>query len=123
MTLKGLDLCQRSFVHALVVPFFMVLFPAVWYINRNLTTEELPPHIKPSTELVAVAIGVSVLGSIVFATVIALFTRESGESKQQTLPYRQRIFQPDSTALTVFFFFIALSFGSISRSWNWIITR
>ncbi|MFP8955777.1 hypothetical protein ACLI4Y_03545 [Natrialbaceae archaeon A-CW3] len=88
----------------------MALFPMVWYINRNVMTERLPPYMKPTTELVTIAIGVAVLGSIVFAVVVALFRHQSSENEQYKLTYRQRVFQPDNTALVVFATFISLSF-------------
>ncbi|WP_440771902.1 hypothetical protein [Natronorubrum sp. DTA28] len=101
---------MRRLVRTMVIPFFMALFPAVWYINRNVTTERLPPYTEPTTELVAVAIGVAVFGSIVFAAVVALFWQQRSETEQYALPYRQRVFQPDNTALAVFGIFIAVSF-------------
>lgn len=101
---------MRRFIRAMVIPFFMALFPAVWYINRNVTTERLPPYTEPTTELVAVATGVAVFGSIVFAAVVALFRHQSSENEQCKLTYRQRVFQPDDTALAVFFMFISIAF-------------
>lgn len=101
---------MRQFIHAMVIPFFMALFPAVWYVNRNVATEGRSPYTEPTTGLVAVAIGVAVIGSIVFAASMALFRAKCKEKEQYTLPYRQRVFQPDDTALVVFFVFIAVSF-------------
>ncbi|WP_245724225.1 hypothetical protein [Natronorubrum texcoconense] len=101
---------MRRLIRPMVIPFFMALFPAVWYINRNVTTERLPPYTEPTTEVVAIAIGTAVFGSTVFAAVVARFRQQRGETEQYTLPYRQRLFQPDNTALAVFGIFIAVSF-------------
>lgn len=101
---------MERFIRAMVIPFFMALFPAVWYINRNVTREQLPPYTEPTTELVTISIGVAVFGSIVFATAVALFSHQSDEKEQYKLTYRQRVFQPDNTALVVFFSFISASF-------------
>ncbi|MCU4752150.1 hypothetical protein OB919_09165 [Halobacteria archaeon AArc-curdl1] len=101
---------MRQFVRAMIIPFFMALFPAVWYINRNVTTERLPPYTEPTTELVAIAIGIAVFGSIVFAAILARFRHETNTNGPHTLPYRQRIFQPDDTALSVFGLFVSSSF-------------
>lgn len=102
---------MKDFIRAMVVPFFMLLFPAVWYINRNVMTEQLPPYIEPTTGLVALSIGGAVFSSALFATVFALIQRQTHEGTGQASPYRQRIVQPDTTALRVFFGFISVYFG------------
>ena len=101
---------MRQFVRAMVIPFFMALFPAVWYINRNLTTARLPPHTEPTTTLVVAAIGIAVFGSLVFAVIVAQFRRRDSKTPSQPVPYPQRIFQPDTTALVIFGCFVATAF-------------
>ena len=100
---------MRQFIRAMVVPFFVALFPAVWYINRNVATRGLSPDSDSTTGLVAIALGVAILGSIVFAAVVAFFRDDRRETGQYTVPYRQRVLQPDTTALVVFFIFISVS--------------
>ncbi|WP_436348872.1 hypothetical protein [Natronorubrum sp. FCH18a] len=115
---------MKKYIHRMIIPFFMILFPAVWYINRNVMTEQLPPHTEPTTELVAVSIGVAVLGSTLFATIFVFLRRQSNADTVHELTYRQRVFQPDKTALEVFSCFIAVSFlwtifemGGVGPSW------
>ena len=94
---------------AMVVPFFMVLFPALWYLNRNILSEQLYPYIEPTLELVTIYLGVSVLGSVVFATVFAVFRQRDFEDERE-LTYGQRVFQPDQTAIVIFLLFVFLTF-------------
>lgn len=102
---------MKDFIRAMVVPFFMVLFPAVWYINRNVMTEQLPPYTEPTAELIAFTIGIAVFVSTLFATVFALVRRQHNDDTEHKSPYRQRVFQPDKTALVVFFSFISVIFA------------
>lgn len=97
-----------NFIRRMIIPFFVPLFPAVWYINRNVMTAQLPPSIEPTVELVALSIGVAVLGSILFAIVFAVLSRQSNGDPEYELSYRQRVVQPDTTALGVFSCFIGL---------------
>ncbi|GEM_PF-1934924 len=98
------------FLRAMVIPFFVALFPTVWYVNRNLTTERLPPAVEPTTELITVALGGAVVGSLVFAAAVARLSGHRLENESHAVPYRQRVLQPDGTALVVFFSFIFVSF-------------
>lgn len=99
----------------MVVPFFIPLFPAIWYINRNLLTEQLPPYTEPTTELLVSAVGVSILGSILFATVVTAFIHRWSNQSDDHVPYRLRLFTPNSTALVLFlsFMFVVLIWGII----------
>ncbi len=98
---------MRESVRAMVVPFFMALFPSVWFINRNLTTDRLPPAIEPSTELILLALVGAVVGSAAVAALLAFVGRNRTTAAHE-LPYRQRVFQPDTNALAVFLGFVAL---------------
>ena len=93
----------------MVIPFFMALFPAVWYINRNVMTEQLLPYTEPTPDLVVLAITVAIVGSLLIAAVITFF-RDQNNVEDSELRYRQRVFHPDNTALVVFFVFIAVTF-------------
>ncbi|MXV61396.1 hypothetical protein GS429_04815 [Natronorubrum sp. JWXQ-INN-674] len=94
----------------MVVPFFVALFPAVWYLNRNLTSERLPPYTEPTTELLLASIGAAIIGSVVFAMVVALITSRRGTNESGGL-YRRRILRPSGPALRVFGLLIAVVFG------------
>ncbi len=93
---------MKEFARAMIVPFFMVLFPAVWFVNRNLTTEQLPPTVEPSAGLILLGLAGSVVGSAAVAAPLA-FLGQNRSVPSEDLPYRQRIFQPDTDALVVFF--------------------
>lgn len=99
---------MRDLLRAMIIPFFMSFIPAVWYINRNVLTEQLPPYIEPTTELLVTLIGVAVFASILFAAVFALFSRQTGENDLHESPYHVRIFNPDDTALLFFFSFMSI---------------
>lgn len=100
---------MKDFIRRMVIPFFMLLFPAVWYINRNVLTDRLPPRVEPTTDVVALSIGVAVLGSLLFGTAFAVFWRYDDVDMNYKLPYPQRVFQPDTTALGVFSCFIGVT--------------
>ncbi|WP_247002810.1 hypothetical protein [Halosolutus gelatinilyticus] len=97
-------------LRAAVIPFFMALFPAVWYIDRNVLSEQLYPHVEPTAGLIGLAVGAAIVGSAAFAAVLALFRSKTVDDERE-LPYRQRVLQPDSTALVVFFGFIVVTLG------------
>ncbi|WP_049923159.1 hypothetical protein [Halopiger djelfimassiliensis] len=92
---------MNDFLRAMIVPFFAALFPAVWYVNRNLTTARLPPKVQPSTALVVAGLAVSVAVAAAIAFVVAVFRRRD-VNDERTLPRYQRVFQPDDTSLAVF---------------------
>lgn len=82
---------MASFARALVVPFFVALFPALWYVNRNVTTAVLPPRVDPTTETIALAVAVAVLGSVGVAAVAAPFVQRlldgsSGRLRRALVP-------------------------------------
>ena len=99
----------------MIVPFFMPLFPAIWYINRNLLTEQLQPYTEPNTELLATAVGITGLVCILFAAVVSISINHGGEQRTDELPYRLRVFKPTNTSLILFlsFMFIILIWGII----------
>lgn len=90
----------------MVIPFFIPLFPAVWYLNRNIMTERLPPYIEPTTELLTAAIGVTILGSALFAVVASLLFHQFGKQSTDELSYFQRVLHPPDTPLRIFLGFI-----------------
>lgn len=98
---------MNSFIRATVVPFFVALFPLVWYINRNLTTDRLPPYVEPSTVVVLGALLGAVAISAVFGALVAVLTRTDVESERR-LPYHRRVLRPDTTSLNVFLGFIGM---------------
>lgn len=98
----------KEILRKIVVPFFMAFFPTVWYINRNLMTEQLPPRTEPTTALVAFAVGVAVVGSAIFAAIVARFSRHRA-GRDHEVSYRYRVFRPDNTTMGIFFCFVTLS--------------
>lgn len=93
----------RSFARALVLPFFVTLFPALWYVNRNLTTAVLPPNIEPTTELVLWGVVGSVLLSLVVSLCVAPITywiATGGERPREKDRFR-RVLLPDRRELLV----------------------
>ena len=93
----------------MLIPFFIVLFPAVWYINRNIMTEQLPPYTEPTTELVVLSTGVAVFSALVLAAVVTFFTYQQNTAEPSKLPYRRRVFQPEGMHLALFCLFTALT--------------
>ena len=91
----------------MVVPFFATLVPMLWYVNRNVTTEQLPPHAEPAAWLVAGSVAGAVAVSTVVGVVFAQFRRRDVDD-ERTLPYRQRVLQPDSTACSIFLAFVGV---------------
>lgn len=96
-------------LRAMVVPFFAALFPAVWYVNRNLTTASLPPSTEPSLDLLAVGIGVSIAGSAAVAFVSAFVGRRVTADEQASSRSR-RVLQLDDASLVAFAGFVSLAF-------------
>lgn len=92
----------------MVVPFFAALFPAVWYVNRNLTTASLPPSTEPSLELLAVGIGVSIAGSAIIAFVSAFVSRRV--VTDESVPRYRRVVRLDDASLVTFAGFVSLAF-------------
>lgn len=97
---------MRGYLRGMVVPFFAAFVPAVWYVDRNLTTDRLPPYVEPGPALIVGALGAAAVGSIAVAAVVALFRRR--DTAERPLPYRQRTFRPDGRALGIFFGFLSL---------------
>lgn len=64
-----------ALARVLLVPFCMALFPAIHYLNRNLTTTRLPPEIEPTPTTLAVAALVALVGSAAFALITAALVR------------------------------------------------
>lgn len=95
----------------MVVPFWMAFLPALWYVNRNVLNENLPPALDPTLALVALAVGAGVAGSLVWAAFVAVVSRRPESETYRDLPYRQRVFAPDDTALTLFAVFLVIAFG------------
>ncbi|ADD05646.1 uncharacterized protein Nmag_2077 [Natrialba magadii ATCC 43099] len=98
---------MNDFVRAMVVPFFMALFPAVWFVNRNLTTAQLPPTVEPSAGLILLGLAGAVVGSAAVAALLAAVGRNQSVAAEE-LPFRQRVFQPDTASLTVFLALVGL---------------
>lgn len=100
---------MREFTRAMVVPFFMVLFPSLWYINRNLTTPVLPPRIEPTPRIITVAVSGAIAGSALFAAVVvflgAVGNAVLGDTLRALLPSGrlQRALHLDTPALVIFF--------------------
>lgn len=99
---------MADILRTMVVPFFAALFPAVWYVNRNLTTTRLPPSTEPSPALLAVGIAVSIAGSAVVAFVSAFVARRV-VTDESTSRYR-RVLQLDDDSLVAFAGFVSLAF-------------
>ena len=99
---------MRQLIRTMVVPFFIPLFPAVWYLNRNIMSERLPPYIEPTTELLTTAVGAATLGSMMFAVVAAMLLHQYGTQSTDELSYRQRILHPPDTSLMTFLSFISV---------------
>ena len=115
---------MRGFARTMIVPFCMALFPSIWYINRNVMTERLPPRTEPTTELVAGSITIAIVSSLCFAAVFASLWPRTQTGSDQTVSYYQRIIRPEGTALTVFlcfnisiFIWAAVELGGVGPSW------
>jgi len=102
---------MRALLRALIIPFFMIFTPAVWYINRNILTGQFPLYTEPTAEHLVISIGVAVLVSTLFAIVFALFSRQASEKQPHELSYPVRIFNPDNRALLFFFSFMSIISG------------
>lgn len=89
---------MAPFARAVVVPFFVALFPALWYVNRNVTTAVLLPRVDPTTETIALAVAVAVVGSAAFAAIVAPFVRRLLAGSSGRL---QRALVPDNRTLLV----------------------
>jgi hypothetical protein len=50
---------MASVSRAAVVPSLVALFPALWYVNRNVTTAALPPRVEPTSGTVVLAVAVA----------------------------------------------------------------
>ncbi|WP_226481460.1 hypothetical protein [Natrinema amylolyticum] len=102
---------MNDVLRAAVVPFFAILFPAVWYVNRNFTTAQLPPSTEPSVALIAGGLVASIVGSAAFAVAVArVVRRRSDVDDEREAPRYQRVFRPDDTSLVVFAVFLSLTF-------------
>lgn len=98
---------MNAFLRAAIVPFCMALFPALWYIGRNLTTERLPPYVQPTTELLAVSVVLAILGAAVVGAILASLGRHGVEDERR-LPIRRRLFQLDERSSRVFVAIVAV---------------
>lgn len=87
-------------VRGMIVPFFAFLFPMVWYANRNLTTDVLPPRLEPSTDLILVALGAAAATALVLAAVLSVLHRRLLANGSNRL--RRWVFEPDDRTLAVF---------------------
>lgn len=90
-----------TFGREIVVPFFALLFPLLWYVNRNLTTDVLPPTVEPSPELIAVGIAVAVAGATVGAAISSILLRRYDGESASTSRVRQ-VLVPPPRALRLF---------------------
>ncbi len=90
-----------TFGRGIVVPFFAILFPLLWYVNRNLTTDVLPPTVEPSFGLIAAGIAVAVVGAAVGAAITSMLLRRYDGESASTSRVR-RVFVPPPRALRLF---------------------
>ncbi len=84
----------------MVVPFFAFLFPMVWYANRNLTSDVLPPRLEPSPELILGALGAGVAVALVLGVSLSALHRRFLATRPNRL--RRWVFEPDDRTLAVF---------------------
>ena len=99
---------MRRYLRVMIVPFFMVFFPALWFVNRNVSTAHLPPQMEPTTGLVITGVAIATVGSFLVAMAMASLIPWD-EAEESELTFRQRLFQPDDTALKVFALFVTIS--------------
>ncbi|WP_281194607.1 hypothetical protein [Halorubrum sp. F4] len=105
-----------------VIPFFVVAFPAVHYLARNLSTERFFPHAEPSIPLYvagvvstfAVATAVSLSCAVVVRRlVVAPSLRDPSSPDHGTVahpddPFLWRVLLPDWRTLRVYLGFVGV---------------
>ncbi|MCU4972597.1 hypothetical protein OB955_07570 [Halobacteria archaeon AArc-m2/3/4] len=87
-----------DFARGLVVPFFAALFPAVWYINRDVASEHHSP--EPSTSNIVLSIVAALVGAVVIAVVGSLVVRALCRDADR--PWLRRVLVPDRRSLAVY---------------------
>ena len=98
---------MHPLVRAMVVPFCMVLFPALHYVFGTFGWEQ-------SEYLILGTVG-AVLTAAIVAGGIAWF-RNRDRTRPRDLPRPQRILQPDDIAIRLFVLFVGISllWGAVS---------
>lgn len=102
---------MRPHLRSAIVPFVATLVVLVWYVNRNVAAEALPPQVEPSTELVLGALAGAVVASAAIAAIVAVVlqaTLTAQGTDPARDPYRRRVLRPDDTALAIFAVVVAL---------------
>lgn len=92
---------MNAFVRGMIVPFFAVLVPGVWYVNRNLTTAALPPTVDPSLGLLVLGLATAVLGAAVLAALVSVLA-PNPETEPRATALPRRVLFPSGDALAVF---------------------
>ncbi|WIV68387.1 hypothetical protein [Natrialbaceae archaeon AArc-T1-2] len=89
----------HPFLRAMVVPSLMALFPALWFVNRNVTTAVLWPHLEPTADVIVGAVVLAVLGALVVGVIGAALVRSVVGDRPGSFP--ARVFVPDDRSLGV----------------------
>lgn len=95
---------MTRFTRGLVVPFFAAFFPAVWYVNRDVASEHHPPT-DPTSETVAMALVVALIGAVAVAVVASLVIDRT--LRESNAPRLRRVLVPDRRPLAVYAAFVA----------------
>lgn len=111
-----------SLPRAMVLPFLVALFPSLWFVNRNVTSDVLPPAVEPTTGRIAGALALAVLGSIAVAIVAGTVLREVAADREGSR--LRRIVHPDDETLRVLallllvvFAWATVALGGIGPDW------
>lgn len=97
---------MRESIRAAIVPFFTVLFPAVYFVGRNVTTVRHPPRIEPTVWVIGGALVAAAVGAGVVAAVASVPVRTFVGGRKTTR--LGRVLLPDRDALVPFSGFLAV---------------
>lgn len=83
-----------------LVPSLMALFPALWYVNRNVTSVALPPRVEPTVWTVLFAVAVASVVAAAVGAAVAPIVRRLLDGSSDRL---RRALVPDDRTLLVAF--------------------
>ena len=111
-----------SLPRAMILPFLMALFPSLWFVNRNVTSDVLPPAVEPTAGRIAGALALAVLGSVAVAIVAGIILREFGADREGS--WLRRVVHPDDETLrilalllVVVFAWATVALGGVGPDW------
>ncbi|MEY7851862.1 hypothetical protein AB7C87_21970 [Natrarchaeobius sp. A-rgal3] len=92
---------MKPSVRGAVVPFVGVLFPAVWYLNRDVASVHHPPF-DPSPLVIALGFGAALVGAAAFAALASVVVSVRFHDRNAADSWLGRVFLPDRRTLAVF---------------------